>query len=196
VNHLAHAYLAGDNPAMVLGGLLGDYVKGRLSRQFEPEVMHGIRLHRKVDAYTDAHPMTRASRNCFAPPWRRFAGIIVDVCYDHFLARHWPRYAEIPLDEFSERVYRVLLDNHHRLPPRLQAFAPHLVDEHLLGAYRHLDAVERTLERLSRRFKRPTDLSQAMAQVHGQYSRLEADFLAFFPDVARRSRVWASSLRI
>jgi acyl carrier protein phosphodiesterase len=188
---LAHAFLAGDDPGMVLGGLLGDYVKGRLTRQFEPEIMHGIRLHRWVDAYTDAHPVTRVSRNRFAPPWRRFAGIIVDVCYDHFLARHWPRFADTPLDEFCERVYRILLDNHHRLPPRLQAFAPHMVGEHLLGAYRRLDAVERTLQRLSRRFKRPTDLSLAMAQVRCHYPRLEDDFLAFFPDVSRRSLIWA-----
>jgi acyl carrier protein phosphodiesterase len=190
MNYLAHLYLAGDDPGLVLGSLLGDFVKGRLEGQYDEPVIRGIRLHRHVDTFTDSHPVPRASRNRFAPPWRRFAGVIVDVCYDHFLARHWPRFADTPLDEFSSGVYGILRDNHQRLPPRLQVFAPRLIHGHLLGSYRDLEGVERALRRLSRRLRRPVDLSLAMGQVQSRYAGLEADFLQFFPEVVRRARAW------
>ena len=89
MNYLAHLYLAKDSTESMIGGILGDFVKGSGKEQYPDKIKKGIELHRKIDSYTDSHPMTQASRRLYRPPWRRFAGVIVDLCCDHFLYRHW-----------------------------------------------------------------------------------------------------------
>ena len=98
MNYLAHLYLAKDSTELMIGGILGDFVKGTLKDQYPNEIKQGIELHRKIDTYTDSHVMTRASRRLYSPERRRFAGIIVDLCYDHFLYRHWSTFSDTALE--------------------------------------------------------------------------------------------------
>jgi acyl carrier protein phosphodiesterase len=108
MNFLAHLYLADRRPDALLGSLMGDFVKGPLQGRFPPELTRALSQHRKVDAFTDAHPMVRVSRARMPPARRRFAGIMVDVFYDHFLALHWEDYADQPLEAFAHEVYALL----------------------------------------------------------------------------------------
>ena len=179
MNHLAHALLAGDAPLLLAGNLAGDFVKGRLDRLPFTPLLAGIRMHRGIDAYTDRHPVWRRSRARVAP--RRVSGVIVDVAYDHFLARHFDRFCDAPLTEFAARAYRILLDHRPLLPPRLRAVLPRIVAEDWLASYRWLEGVERTFQRLSRRV---AALDGAAGQVRAQYRPLEADFLEFYPQLA------------
>lgn len=185
MNHLAHAHLAAGAPLLVAGNLAGDFVKGRLDRLPFTPLLAGIRMHRGVDAYTDRHPVWRRSRARIRP--RRVAGVIVDVAYDHFLARHFPRYSDVPLEEFAARTYRVLLDHRSLLPPRLAAVLPRIVAEDWLTSYRWREGVERTFARLARRVGA---LAGGADEIDAQYRALEADFLEFYPQLAAFASGW------
>ena len=188
MNFLAHAFLAEPHPEAVLGSLMGDFVKGPLTGRFSPELERALAQHRAVDSFTDAHPVVRASRARVAPPHRRFAGIVVDMYYDHFLARDWDALADEPLATFTARVYGVLLAHEARLPERLRRVAPSMVRLDWLGSYRQVESVHAALDRMGERLRRGNGLLGAGAAQMAQYSALEADFRVFFPELVRFAR--------
>ncbi|MGD9281832.1 MAG: ACP phosphodiesterase [Desulfobacterales bacterium] len=183
MNYLAHLYLAEDSPESLLGSILGDFVKGAIGDRYPPKIKRGIELHRKIDAYTDSHPLTRASRNLYSPARRRFAGIIVDLCYDHLLYRHWTAFSDLILDRFISRVYDIFMTHSAMLPGRLQTLIPVMIREDWLGSYRDLSGVEKALSRLSARVTSGDRLLGAIEEIKVHYRRLEANFLIFFPDL-------------
>ena len=183
MNYLAHLYLAEDTPESLLGSIMGDFVKGAIGDRYPLKIKRGIELHRKIDAYTDSHPTTRASRNLYSPERRRFAGIIVDLCYDHFLYRHWSQFTEAALDQFISRIYDILLANKTVLPARLAAMVPFMIREDWLGSYRDLTGVQKALGRLSKRVTNGDRLLGAIEEIKLHYRSLETTFLIFFPDL-------------
>lgn len=183
MNYLAHLYLAEDSPESLLGSMMGDFVKGAIGDRYPPKITRGIELHRKIDAYTDSHAITRASRNLYSPARRRFAGIIVDLCYDHLLYRHWSKFSDVKLDRFISHVYDILMSHRAILPARLEAMVPVMIREDWLGSYRELTGVEKALNRLSRRVTNGDRMLGAIEETNLHYGRLEANFLIFFPDL-------------
>jgi acyl carrier protein phosphodiesterase len=183
MNYLAHLYLAGDSPESLLGSIMGDFVKGAIGDRYPPKITRGIELHRKIDAYTDSHPITRASRKLYSPARRRFAGIIVDLCYDHFLYRHWPEFTDLALDQFISRIYDILIAHREALPARMAAMVPVMIREDWLGSYQDLMGVEKALSRLSKRVTNGDRLLSAIEEIKLHYQSLEANFLIFFPDL-------------
>ena len=183
MNYLAHLYLAKDSPESLLGSILGDFVKGTIGDRYPLKIKRGIELHRTIDTFTDSHPATRASRNLYSPSRRRFAGIIVDLCYDHFLYRHWPAYTDVALEQFISRVYNILLTHRTALPKRLAAMVPVMVSQDWLGSYQDLGGVEKALSRLSVRVTNGSQMPGAIEEIKQHYSRLETNFLIFFPDL-------------
>jgi acyl carrier protein phosphodiesterase len=185
MNFLAHAFLARDESDLLLGSLMGDFVKGPLDGRYAPSITRGLILHRGVDTYTDAHAIVARSRARVGPIRRRYAGILVDLFYDHYLARYWSDYAATPLDQFTASVYATLLDRPHLLPERLRDIAPHMASRDWLGSYRDIAAVGESLDRIGTRLKRGNALLGSVKELIGNYASLEADFRAFFPDVVR-----------
>lgn len=185
MNYLAHLYLAQDSTESMIGSILGDFVKGSAKDQYPDEIKKGIELHRKIDSYTDSHPMTQASRRLYRSPWRRFAGIIVDLCYDHFLYRHWSKFTDAALTAFILNAYEILKTHQAILPERLQAMIPFMIRDDWLGSYRDLNGVEQALKRLSRRVTDGNRLVCAIDDIKVHYRELEANFLSFFPDLIR-----------
>src|SRR5262245_32979021 len=141
MNFLAHLYLSDGSDEGLLGGLMGDFVKGPLDDRYPPAVMRGIAQHRRIDTFTDAHPVVLRSKARVSAERRRFAGIMVDMFYDHFLARDWARFADEPLDTFSGRVYDLLARHHDRLPERLRRMAPYMIRGDWLGSYAQVDSI-------------------------------------------------------
>lgn len=184
MNYLAHLLLAEQTPHGWLGALMGDFVKGRIDSALPGGIRCGIALHRRIDTFTDAHPVHRRSRNRFAGPRRRFAGIIVDLSYDHFLALRWARHAPLPLDEFTAQVYASIVRHRALLPPRLARIAPRMAAQDWLGSYRDLDALGFTLDRIATRSPRSAPIEGAIEDVRHCYEALGDDFDAFFPDLA------------
>ena len=181
MNYLAHIYLSGNDPQIRVGGLLGDFVKGPLRGELPRHIELGISLHRAIDSWFDRQPEVINARRRFVAPHRRFAGITIDLCYDHLLARHWQRFHHQPLSQFSGDFYRQLQDHYQQLPPRAQRFADHAPRIKLLEGYAADHAIEQALERISLRLSRPVDLTQAMPQVEQQLPLLAEEFEQLLP---------------
>ena len=127
--------------------------------------------------------ITRKSRNRISPLRRRFAGLIVDVCYDHFLSRHWRHFGTTDLKSFVDRVYAVLIKNRSLLPERLRRILLIMISQNLLGSYIHLEKVGDALDRIAGRLSRGGQFLRAITEIEANYDALEIDFLAFFPDL-------------
>ena len=188
MNFLAHAYLAGSSDQAVVGALMGDFVKGPVGSDYPTEIAKGLTLHRRIDTFTDAHVVVRQSRRRVGPAHRRFAGILVDVFYDHFLARHWDAYHEVPLERFTARIYCVLGEYQALLPRRLREMAPRMAAADWLTSYRHVHAVGIALERIGQRLRRGNALLRCAEELLAHYEAFDFDFHAFFPDVVRFAR--------
>jgi len=183
VNFLAHSLFGQGNSERVAGQFAGDFVRGNDLSQFSAGLQLGIRMHRFIDAFTDHHPSAVAVRTVFQPPVRRFAGIVTDVVFDHYLARDWERYANTPLLEHIDDVHSALAEHHAQLPHGLQRFAQYLKTERVLEANLSFDGVALTLERISRRSARfsPLALAADVAQEHE--SDLYEVFVEIFPQL-------------
>ena len=182
MNYLAHLHLGGQRPEELLGSLYGDFVKGRLQGQFRPDIESGIQLHRSIDVFTDHHPLVDQALERFSHTRRRYAGIVLDVFFDHCLARDWSRYAEQPLERFTADFYRVLKAQAH-LPSRLARIAPPMAAHDWLGSYQHFETLEQVFVGISRRLSRPQELAGAMQDLTSLYAPLSEDFRAFYPQL-------------
>ncbi|POA54294.1 MULTISPECIES: acyl carrier protein phosphodiesterase [unclassified Pseudomonas] len=182
MNYLAHLHLGGQRPGQLLGSLYGDFVKGRLQGQFAPEVEAAIQLHRRIDTYTDSHPLVAAALARFAQTRRRYAGIVIDVFFDHCLARDWAQYADRPLQAFTADVYRALAAE-PQLPGRLAQIAPYMAADDWLGSYRDFQVLEQVLRGIARRLSRPEELTAAMGELERLYQPLSEDFREFYPQL-------------
>jgi len=193
MNYLAHLHLGGQRPDELLGSLYGDFVKGRLQGEYSPQIESAIQLHRSIDVFTDAHPLVDQSLSRFSQTRRRYAGIVLDVFFDHFLARDWAQYAEGPLDRFTSGFYQVLVTQ-PQLPKRLAAIAPHMAADDWLGSYRDFAVLEQVFRGIARRLSRPEELAGAMADLHALYEPLSEDFRAFYPQLQTYARQQRSLL--
>jgi acyl carrier protein phosphodiesterase len=182
MNYLAHLHLGGHRPAQLLGSLYGDFVKGPLPGRFPAELEAAIRLHRSIDAFTDNHPLIKASMARFPAQRRRYAGIMLDVFFDHCLARDWSRYADMPLEAFTRQVYGALAAE-PQLPERLALIAPRMAAQDWLGSYQDFNVLEQVLSGISRRLSRPEALAGGMRELQVLYQPLSADFDAFYPQL-------------
>jgi acyl carrier protein phosphodiesterase len=183
MNYLAHAFLAASSDKFLLGSFIGDFVKGSAEGRFDARIVSGIAFHRHVDAFADGHALTRESRRLFKATRRRYAGVIIDICYDHFLSRHWDTYSNEDLEAFINRVYVVLQTHFALLPARLKGVLPRMLAENWLACYRTLEGVDITLKRIAKRISRESRLSDAKAEIRSHYRLLEENFLRFFPDL-------------
>lgn len=184
MNYLAHIYLARQSDDAMLGGLLGDFVKPHSGLQFTPEIEAEILTHRKIDSFTDSHPILLQGRELFEGPSRRYAGILLDVFYDHLLATHWSTYSQVPLEAFIGRFYTVLSARADSLPPALAQVAPRMIEQDWLGSYRTFSGVEIAINRTSTRLSKNGHLLRnGLVDLKAHYAALAVGFHAFFPDL-------------
>jgi acyl carrier protein phosphodiesterase len=188
MNYLAHLYLADYSEDALLGALLGDFVSGRALESWPAQTRLEILVHRRIDSHTDAHPAVRALKARFPQGQRRFAGIALDVYFDHLLARDWPQHHPEPLDRFASRVYQVLLQRGHSLPPRLARIAPLMAAGDWLGSYRDRDSVDRAVERIAERLSRGGEaLRSCLPRLRQHQAEAEHAFAELLPELARFS---------
>lgn len=185
MNHLAHAYLSGTNPQVLMGNLMGDFVKGAISETLHEDIQRGVRLHRLIDSYTDTHPVFHRSRERLEPPFRRYAGILVDIFYDHFLSRYWSQYSERPLPEYAQDIYRLLEEHRVLLPEKMNRFVSYMVSNDVLVAYGNIDAVAQVLHGMSHRMSHNNPLAAGVYELQRNYDAFRGDFEEFFPGVVQ-----------
>ncbi|MCL2657912.1 MAG: ACP phosphodiesterase [Betaproteobacteria bacterium] len=196
MNFLAHAYLAGPDTAIQLGGLIGDFVKGPLPAGLPKNVAAGVKLHRRIDSFADAHPAFLRSRSRISAARRRVAGIMVDLFYDHFLALRWTEFAPDSLQARTGALYALMHEHMELLPPRLQEILPRMSDADWFGSYASSAAIAATIDRMARhRLSRPALLEGGGEELLVSYAGFEADFRAFLPDALAFSGEWLAQHR-
>jgi acyl carrier protein phosphodiesterase len=197
MNYLAHALLAGNDDGLRLGGMLGDFVRGPTeSLPFPPSVLRGIRLHRAIDVYTDAHPDVLAAKALLRSPYRRYAGILLDMWFDHCLAREFSHWSMQPLGEFSEQLRTLLHQHHDELPSGLQRFVSYMDANNLPAGYADPAVLARALTGIGLRLTRANPLASAMPVLVQQEAELQEYFEAFFPELQRFARQWVDALEV
>ena len=195
MNHLAHALLAGSDDGLRLGSVMGDFVRGTPDAALPPRVIAGIRLHRAIDSYTDRHPQVAAARARLPPPYRRYGGILLDMWFDHALARDFRRWSAEPLDDFSVAL-RTLLHRHDGLlPEALRRFRGYMDAHDLPAGYADPATLDATLHGIGARLSRANPLALAMPLLAGLDGPLQAHFDAFFPELQAFAGHWVAAHR-
>ncbi len=185
MNVLAHALLAAPGEDEMFGSLVADFhPRGALDPSLPRGVRSGLVLHRAVDVYTDAHPEVRAARALFDPPLRRYAGILIDIWFDHLLAQDFSSHARWPLLEFSDTVQRLLREREAELPPRMGGFAQYVARNGLPAAYREPAMIERVLHGMAGRLSRANPIAGALPELVAREQPLQRHFQRFFPELA------------
>jgi len=183
MNFLAHAYLSGENPKLMVGNFMGDFVKGKRFEQYEKTIANGILLHRLIDEFTDNHKMVTQSKKRFSEKYRHYSGVIVDVAYDHYLAKNWPEYHTMDLLSFTQYVYNTLDQYKDIFPERFGFMLGYMKRDNWLYNYAELSGIDRALTGMSKRTKFNSKMEMAAFDISKHYEELEKEFNSFFREV-------------
>ena len=180
MNFLFHLFLSGNDPDILTGNFMGDFVKGRLGEEYPPALRRGIMLHRRIDSFADDEPNFRQSRQRLATRYGHYRSVLIDLYYDHFLAAQWHEWSTEPLPRYLKNTRSIIEERLADLPERLQGLLPYIFDE-LLPSYREIGGIATALARLSRRARRPNPLAGGEEDLVRHYEELREDFRRFTP---------------
>lgn len=183
MNFLAHIYLSDDNDFIKIGNFIADGIRGKRYEHLPSDIQKGIILHRAIDTFTDAHPVFRQSTKRLHEKYHHYSGVIVDVFYDHFLAKNWNDHSDENLDEFVERFYQSLRDNYDLLNEKTQKMMPYMFRQNWLVNYQHLKGIERILFQMDHRSKYISKMQFSIAELNHYYTEFEQEFTLFFEDL-------------
>lgn len=183
MNFLAHLYLSGENKELMLGNFLGDFVRGNKYKLFNPEVQKGILIHRHIDTFTDAHEIVRKSKRRLHERYGHYDGIIIDIFYDHFLAKNWNDYSAIPLDVFSKGFYALLHSHYEILPEKVKQLLIPLEKYNWLYNYQFIEGMKSVLLGMNSRTKMISKMDLAIEDLQLHYTEFENDFTTFFQEL-------------
>ena len=186
MNFLAHLYLSGGDEKLMVGNFIGDFVKGRSALQkFERRIISGIELHRAIDEFTDTHPTVTQSKNRLRPKYRHYSGVIVDVFYDHFLAKNWTDYHAAPLKDFASFAYRLIENYDAVLPNEVKHMLPFMMKGNWLVNYSRVEGVARALSGMAGRTPYVSKMEEAGDDLIKYYGDFENEFSLFFPELSK-----------
>lgn len=194
MNFLAHIYLSGDNDLIKIGNFMADGIHGKHFDAFPMDIQKGIILHRSIDTFTDAHPIFRQSTKRLHANYHHYSGIIVDVFYDHFLAKNWSNYSNERLEDYSERFYQSLRDNFNDLTVKTQKMMPYLITYNWLLSYQTIEGIESVLTKMDTRMKYDSNMRFAISELKAFYSDFESEFTTFFEDLIVHSNLKLKTL--
>ncbi|MCX6017821.1 MAG: ACP phosphodiesterase [Chloroflexi bacterium] len=190
MNWLAHLLLAEPDVESWIGAVAADWVKGEARTRFSAGVQRGFALHRTVDMYTDSHATVLRSQARIVAPYRRYAGVLIDIFYDYFLSARWGEYCPQPREEFIASVYTALAEHEPHLPPEVARGFAYMRRDDWLGSYATVDGIALTLRRLSHRLRPGNLLAEGAAQIEIHMDALDADFCEFFPQMRAHVTSW------
>lgn len=188
MNHLAHLYLSRHSEKMMVGNFIADAVKGKKYLDFEEEIMRGILMHREIDTYTDSNTIVRHSKNFFRSRYGLYSSVLIDLIYDHFLAKNFDRYSKEPLVSFADRSYRIFEKYLSVMPERNRYMLPYMRKENWLLHYAEIEGIERSLTGMSRRIKNNPGIEHAHTEFRLHYEELQEDFEKYFPQLENHIR--------
>jgi acyl carrier protein phosphodiesterase len=176
LNFLAHALLAGEQPALIVGGVIGDWIKGTLPGALPDDLARGVALHRAIDSYVESQPAFRRSRSRISADRRRYAGVLVDIIYDHLLAHHWSSIHDQPLDEYCADVYGLIKGRLSDLPNSSHPALTMMDKENWLCSYAQINGIADVLVRMSRRARQPNPLANGELEFLADVDGFTSDF--------------------
>jgi len=180
LNYLAHLYLSENNKNIQLGNFMADAVKGSSYKNYSEEIQLGIILHRYIDSFTDNDETVKKSKRRLHPRYKHFKGIIIDIFYDHFLAKNWKDYSKIELYDFSQTFYKTLNEKKDILPEKMQTITPYIIKYDWLTNYRTIEGIEKVLIGMNKRTGEISQMNLAINDLRNNYIDFENDFVLFF----------------
>jgi acyl carrier protein phosphodiesterase len=188
MNFLAHLYLSGNNPKIMVGNFIGDFVKGKNALEhFDPEIIRGIELHRAIDEFTDSHPVVTQSKTRLRSKYRHYSGVIVDIFYDHLLAKNWDMFHPELLPDFADKAYGIVQAHHTILPEDVKFMMPHMIRGNWLVNYARIEGIERALNGMARRTRYESKMEQSTKDLIEYYTEFSSEFFDFFPALQKRA---------
>ncbi|GMT45846.1 MAG: ACP phosphodiesterase [bacterium] len=187
MNLLAHAHLSGDNEKLLAGNLIADAVKGKNWLRYSPDIRLGILLHRKIDDFTDKHPLVRQSKAVIREHYGLYSGVVTDIYFDHFLAVEWKMYSDTSLVNFSRYVYGILSRHFTMLPPRIKYILPFMIAQNWLNSYASSHELKRIFYNMDRRTGFRSGMKTAVSVMETHYETLQQNFRDFYPQLERRA---------
>jgi acyl carrier protein phosphodiesterase len=185
MNFLAHSYLSGQFDDILVGNLMGDFVKGKLGRELSGDFLKGLDLHRKIDSFTDTHPIVKLSKSRLFPTYRHYGGVITDLYFDHFLASKWEQYANLPLKDFARQVYHLLDSRQLLLPKPMQVVVFYMQSQNWLVSYASVEGMDRAFKGLARRTKFKSGMEYAVRDLRKDYALYQEEFEGYFPQLVQ-----------
>lgn len=187
MNFLAHIYLSGNNKMVTIGNFMADGIYGESYKKYPVDIQKGILLHREIDTFTDAHHIVRQSTKRLHKNHSHYSGVIVDILYDHFLAKNWNAYSPISLEVYVENFYDVLEGHFEILPLRTQRLMPYMIADNWLLNYSKIEGIQRVLDGMNRRSKYKSNMNEATKDLKKFYSEFENEFTLFFEELIKFS---------
>ncbi|MGV6829498.1 MAG: acyl carrier protein phosphodiesterase [Flavobacteriales bacterium] len=183
MNFLAHIYLSGDDKGIIIGNFIADGIKGKKYLKYPEQIKKGILLHRAIDSFTDQHPTVKKSTKRLHKNYGHYSGVIVDILYDHFLAKNWKTYHQQPLNLYIEDFYNLLEDNYSLLPHRIQVMMPYMIADNWLLSYATIKGISTILTKMNRRTKSISNMNFAVIELEKYYQEFEDEFTSFFEEL-------------
>ncbi|GGF13718.1 ACP phosphodiesterase [Flavobacterium limi] len=188
MNFLAHIYLSGENDLIKIGNFMADGIRGKQFEHFPDDVQKGIILHRFIDTYTDSHDSFRQSTKRLHEKYHHYAGVIVDIVYDHFLAKNWTKYSDEKLEDFINRFYNSLHDNYSILTEKTQDLMPYMIERNWLLSYQTVEGIHQILTQMDKRSKNMSRMQFATEELKQYYKDFEEEFTTFFEEIQYHSK--------
>ena len=183
MNYLAHIYLSNQNEGITIGNFIADGIKGKNYTKYPNEIQKGILLHRGIDSFTDSHPTVRLSTKRLHKNYGHYSGVIVDILYDHFLAKNWNIYHEQPLEDYIEDFYELLRNSFDILTPRIKRMMPYMISDNWLLSYASVEGISKILVQMNRRTNNTSKMNFAVIELEEYYNEFENEFTSFFEEL-------------
>jgi acyl carrier protein phosphodiesterase len=180
MNFLAHIYLSGDNNLLKIGNFMADSIRGHDYDKYPTEIRKGILLHRAIDSFTDTHPVYRQSKHRLHDKYGHYSGVIMDIFYDHFLAKNWKTYSDEKLEDYAERFYTLLTNNQELLTERAKGMLPYMIGRNWLVSYATLEGLEMIMFQMDHRTKNRVAMHESIVELKQYYTEFENEFTLFF----------------
>ena len=190
MNFLAHIYLSYGNSNIEIGNFIADSVRRSQLDNYIPEIKKGVLLHWKIDQFTDSHPTVMKSKKLLYPKYGKYAAVLVDIFYDHYLAKKWNLYSTIPLETSVQNFYSLLEFRKAELPENIQRMLPFMKSEDWLYNYQFFEGMQNVLHGMSRRASFESKMEQGVEELKLYYTDFEEHFLSFFPDLENMAKAY------
>ncbi|PZO28861.1 MAG: DUF479 domain-containing protein [Flavobacteriaceae bacterium] len=180
MNFLAHIYLSGNNDLLKIGNFMADSIRGNSYENYPEEIKKGILLHRSIDSFTDMHPVYRKSKHRLHEKYGHYSGVIMDIFYDHFLAKNWANYSNKKLEEYADEFYQLLQENYDLLTAKIQGMMPYMIARNWLVSYASISGLEMILFQMDHRTKNRVAMHESIVELQKFYLEFETEFTQFF----------------